>query len=450
MKWKLVLPALEEAQNEYYRSIKYSLFPPLGLASLAGYIPEDHDVTIVDEHVESIALNDEPDVVCIQVYITNSKRSYELADHYLTRGKIVILGGLHVTSLPDEARQHASAIVIGPGDHIFGKVVQDVINGRLKPQYQAQSRTLNGIPVLRRGLIKRYRYLIPNSIVVSRGCPYSCDFCYVNNFFINGKSYYTYKISQALSEIDSLKGKHLFFLDDNLLTENKFTVDLFMELKKRNRICQGAGTVKSILNEKLIHLAAEAGLKSLFVGFESINKINLKNVNKKHNVYVDYDKAIDILHYYGIKINGSFVFGMDDDEKDVFERTTDWAIEKGMTTATFHVLTPYPGTPLYNKLASENRILTRNWTKYNTRNVVFKPARMSVDELERGYWNSYTDFYKYSSIWKSAMIQGSISRKISSLAYSIGWKKIEPLWEFMVKYEKLKYALPLFVSVLRR
>jgi len=450
LKWKLVLPALEEAQNEYYRSIKYSLFPPLGLASLAGYIPEDHDVTIVDEHVESIALNDEPDVVCIQVYITNSKRSYELADHYLTRGKIVILGGLHVTSLPDEARQHASAIVIGPGDHIFGKVVQDVINGRLKPQYQAQSRTLNGIPVLRRGLIKRYRYLIPNSIVVSRGCPYSCDFCYVNNFFGNGKSYYTYKISQALSEIDSLKGKHLFFLDDNLLTENKFTVDLFMELKKRNRICQGAGTVKSILNEKLIHLAAEAGLKSLFVGFESINKINLKNVNKKHNVYVDYDKAIDILHYYGIKINGSFVFGMDDDEKDVFERTTDWAIEKGMTTATFHVLTPYPGTPLYNKLASENRILTRNWTKYNTRNVVFKPARMSVDELERGYWNSYTDFYKYSSIWKSAMIQGSISRKISSLAYSIGWKKIEPLWEFMVKYEKLKYALPLFVSVLRR
>lgn len=450
MKWKLVLPALEEAQNEYYRSIKYSLFPPLGLASLAGYIPEDHDVIIVDEHVESIAFNDEPDVVCIQVYITNSKRSYELADHYLTRGKIVILGGLHVTSLPDEARQHASAIVIGPGDHIFGKVVQDVINGRLKPQYQAQSRTLNGIPVLRRGLIKRYRYLIPNSIVVSRGCPYSCDFCYVNNFFGNGKSYYTYKISQALSEIDSLKGKHLFFLDDNLLTENKFTVDLFMELKKRNRICQGAGTVKSILNEKLIHLAAEAGLKSLFVGFESINKINLKNVNKKHNVYVDYDKAIDILHYYGIKINGSFVFGMDDDEKDVFERTTDWAIEKGMTTATFHVLTPYPGTPLYNKLASENRILTRNWTKYNTRNVVFKPARMSVDELERGYWNSYTDFYKYSSIWKSAMIQGSISRKISSLAYSIGWKKIEPLWEFMVKYEKLKYALPLFVSVLRR
>jgi len=450
LKWKLVLPALEEAQNEYYRSIKYSLFPPLGLASLAGYIPEDHDVIIVDEHVESIAFNDEPDVVCIQVYITNSKRSYELADHYLTRGKIVILGGLHVTSLPDEARQHASAIVIGPGDHIFGKVVQDVINGRLKPQYQAQSRTLNGIPVLRRGLIKRYRYLIPNSIVVSRGCPYSCDFCYVNNFFGNGKSYYTYKISQALSEIDSLKGKHLFFLDDNLLTENKFTVDLFMELKKRNRICQGAGTVKSILNEKLIHLAAEAGLKSLFVGFESINKINLKNVNKKHNVYVDYDKAIDILHYYGIKINGSFVFGMDDDEKDVFERTTDWAIEKGMTTATFHVLTPYPGTPLYNKLASENRILTRNWTKYNTRNVVFKPARMSVDELERGYWNSYTDFYKYSSIWKSAMIQGSISRKISSLAYSIGWKKIEPLWEFMVKYEKLKYALPLFVSVLRR
>ena len=448
MKWKLILPALEEAKGKYFRSIKYSLFPPLGLATIAGYIPPEDDIQIVDEHVEDILLNDNPDIVLISVYITNAYRAYDLADYYLQKGITVILGGLHVSSLPEEASMHATSIVIGPGDHIFAEVIKDIKTGNLKKNYKSQRRDLDDIPPIRRDLIDFRKYLVKNSIVITRGCPYICDFCYKESFFQGGKSYYTYSLDRALAEIDTLKGKHLFFLDDNILTETEFTKDLFRELMGRKRIFQGAGTVKGILNEELISLAAKAGLKSIFVGFESINKENMAKT-KLHNYSYDYDKACSILDNYGIKINGSFVFGMDEDDKDVFKRTVDWAVNKGITTATFHVQTPYPGTALYAKLESENRIISKNWNIYNTRNAVFKPAKMTANELEKGYLQSYKDFYSFSNIFKSAGVHKSLCKKLSSLFYSLGWKKAKGFWEVLIALRRLHYSLPALESVLK-
>lgn len=448
MKWKLILPALEEAKNKYRHSLKYSLFPPLGLATIAGYIPKDDDIEIVDEHVDKIFLEDNPDIVLISVYITNAYRAYYLADYYLQKGKKVILGGLHTSSLPEEASSHATSIVIGPGDHIFAEVVKDIKSGNLKKTYKSQRRDLNEIPDVRRDLIDLKKYLIKNSIVITRGCPYDCDFCYKKPFFSGGTSYYTYTLDRAISEIDSLKGRHLFFLDDNILTETDFTIELFKELLWRNRIFQGAGTVKGILNEKLISLAAKAGLKSIFVGFESINKENMIKT-KNHNYSYDYDKACDILNHYGIKINASFVFGMDEDDKDVFDRTVDWAVSKGITTATFHIQTPYPGTDLYKRLESENRIISKNWTMYNTRNSVFNPAKMTASELEAGYRQAYKNFYSFSNIFKSASAHKNLSKKMSSLLYSIGWKKAEIFWELLIAIKRLRYSIPALESVLK-
>jgi radical SAM superfamily enzyme YgiQ (UPF0313 family) len=256
-------------------------------------------------------------------------------------------------------------------------------------------------------------------------------------------------VDRALEEIDSLKGKHLFFLDDNILAENKFTGDLFSELINRKRIFQGAGTIQGINNDRIINLAAKAGLKSLFVGFESINKENMIFSNKKHNYNNDYDKAISILHDYGIKINGSFVFGMDEDDKDIFKRTVEWAIKKGITTATFHILTPYPGTVLYKKLEGEKRILTNDWHLYNTRNVVFKPQKMSPQELEDGYWWSYKQFYSMSGIFNSAMVHEKNTKKISNFIYSFAWKKMEPFWEIIINLKKLSYTVPLLEIILK-
>ena len=449
MQWKLILPALEEASGKYWRSIKYSLFPPLGLATIAGYIPREHTITLTDEHVDLIVLDDEPDIVIIQVYITNAYRAYNIADHYLKKNKIVVLGGLHVTSLPEEASQHATAVVLGPGDHVFHNVVNDILADNLQKIYFSDRRDLTDIPPVRRDLVNLKKYLVKNSLVVTRGCPFSCAFCYKESFFKTGKSYYTYTLDRALEEIDSLSGRHLFFLDDNILTENNFTEDLFTELISRKRIFQGAGTVQGIINKKIIEPAARAGLKSLFVGFESINKTNMINANKKHNFNNDYDRAISILHDYGIKINASFVFGMDDDDRDVFKKTVDWAVERGITTATFHVLTPYPGTNLYAQLEKENRIISKDWNLYNTRNIVFKPAKMEAKDLEDGYWQSYKNFYSMNSIIKSAMQHKKNTQKISNFLYSFGWKKIEPVWELLIRLKKLPYSIPLLEAVLK-
>ena len=215
-------------------------------------------------------------------------------------------------------------------------------------------------------------YLVPNSIVVTRGCPHHCNFCYKDAFFEGGKSFYTQQVDDALKEIDRLPGRHLYFLDDHLLGNQRFASALFEGMNGMNRVFQGASTIDAILRGDLIEKAAEAGLRSVFVGFETLSKNNLVQSNKKQNIGKDYEAAINRLHSLGIMINGSFVFGLDDDDKDVFKRTVDWAVKNALTTSTFHVLTPYPGTGLYKQMEKEQRILHNNWDLYDTRHVVYK------------------------------------------------------------------------------
>ena len=202
------------------------------------------------------------------------------------------------------------------------------------------------MPPIRRDLIRRRNYLVPNSIVVTRGCPQHCDFCYKDAFYEGGRSFYTQRVDAALAEIARLPGRHLYFLDDHLLGDPRFARSLFDGMKGMNRLFQGAATVDSILRGDLIERAAEAGLRSLFVGFETLTPDNLRRSQKRQNLGRDYSAVTARLHSLGIMINGSFVFGMDDDGPDVFRRTVDWAIENGITTATFHIQTPYPGTGL--------------------------------------------------------------------------------------------------------
>jgi radical SAM superfamily enzyme YgiQ (UPF0313 family) len=246
MKIKMILPALTEAKSPYWRPIKYSLFPPLGLATLAAYCSDDDCIELQDEHVEELNTHDEPDVVVIQVYITNAYRAYALADHYRRKRCYVCLGGLHVTSLPEEAMQHADSIFIGPGEDSFPQFLQDFKAGEPKKIYLNAERNITNIPPIRRDLIKRHLYLVPNSIVVSRGCPHHCDFCYKDAFFEGGKSFYTQRVDAALAEIDRLPGKHLYFLDDHLLGNYKFSSALFEGMKGMNRVFQGASTVDAI------------------------------------------------------------------------------------------------------------------------------------------------------------------------------------------------------------
>ena len=448
MKVKLILPALTEAKSPYWRPIKYSLFPPLGLATLAGYLDPGDEIDLQDEHVETLSLDDRPDLVVIQVYITSAYRAYALADHYRTRGAHVALGGLHVTALPHEAAAHADTIFLGPGEDTWPAFLADFRAGRPERVYTSRQRTLTGLPLVRRDLIKRRLYLVPNSLVVSRGCPYHCDFCYKDAFFQGGRSYYTQAVDVALAEIDRLAGRHLYFLDDHLFGDPRFAGALFDGMRGMGRIWQAAGTVRSVLAPGLLEKAVAAGLRSLFVGFETINEANLRAQHKLHNLGGDYTQAIRRLHDLGVMINGSFVFGMDDDDESVFDRTVDWAVSQGIETATFHILTPYPGTALYQRIQGEGRLLSGNWDRYDTRHAVFQPARMSTETLEAGYWRAYQRFYEWGAIARGAWTNPQWSGRLRHVAYAGGWKKFEPLWNVVIRARRVPYLLPVLEMVL--
>lgn len=451
LKVKFILPALTEATDPYWRPIKYSLFPPLGLATLAAYLSPDDQAVILDEHVENSTLHDEPDLVVIQVYITNAYRAYRIADHYRRQGAFVCLGGLHVTALPEEASPHADAIFLGPGEQTFPQFLADFRAGSPKPKYASTSgRTLEHIPAIRRDLIRRALYLVPNSIVVTRGCPQHCDFCYKDAFFQGGRGFYTQRVDHALAEIERLPGRHLYFLDDHLLGDRRFAEALFSGMQGMRRVFQGAATVDSILRGDLIERAAAAGLRSIFVGFETLAPENLKRSNKRQNLGRDYKAVADRLHALGIMINGSFVFGMDDDENDVFRRTVDWAIDHGITTATFHIQTPYPGTRLHARMQREGRIVTHDWNLYDTRHVVFRPARLEPEALKAGYDWAYREFYRWSSIARASLHHGTLKHQARHFFYAAGWKKFEPLWDMIIRARQLTRITPLLEGVLSR
>jgi radical SAM superfamily enzyme YgiQ (UPF0313 family) len=450
MKIKMILPALTEAKSPFWRPIKYSLFPPLGLATLAAYCSPDDEIDLQDEHVEELNLDENPDLVVIQVYITNAFRAYGLADHYRSIGAYVCLGGLHVTSMPGEAAAHADSIFIGPGEDTFPEFLADFRRNEPQKFYRNKERDISGIPPIRRDLIKRNRYLVPNSIVVSRGCPHHCDFCYKDAFFEGGKSFYTQQVDAALKEIDRLPGRHLYFLDDHLLGHQRFASALFTGMKGMDRVFQGASTIDAILKGDLIDQAAKAGMRSVFIGFETLSRSNLEQSNKRQNIGKDYEQAIQRLHSLGIMINGSFVFGLDADDPDVFQRTVDWAVRNSLTTCTFHILTPYPGTRLFANMEAQNRILHRDWDRYDTRQVVYKTSGLSAEELKLGYDWAYKSFYSWSNILKASLGHAQVKYALKHFAYAGGWKKFEPLWNFLIKTQGLNKMLPLLEAILSK
>jgi radical SAM superfamily enzyme YgiQ (UPF0313 family) len=347
-------------------------------------------------------------------------------------------------------------VFCGPGEDTWPAFLRDFRAGRPRPLYRSSERTLNGMPPARRDLIKRERYLVPNSLVVSRGCPHLCDFCYKEAFFRGGRSFYVQAVEDALAEIDRLPGRHLYFLDDNLFGSPPFAEALFDGLRGMGRLWQAAGTVEAVLRPGLLEKAVESGLRSLFIGFETLSEANLLGAGKTQNLagasagHLQYDAAVRRLHDLGVMVNGAFVFGMDDDDPSVFARTVEWAVSRGVETATFHIMTPYPGTRLERRLATEGRITSRDWDLYDTRHAVFTPTGMTAGQLEAGYWGAYREFYRWSSIRRSAFAHGDLREHARHLAYTSGWKKLEPMWDWAIRSGQVHRFLPLLETILDR
>jgi radical SAM superfamily enzyme YgiQ (UPF0313 family) len=258
------------------------------------------------------------------------------------------------------------------------------------------------------------------------------------------------QVDDALAEIDRLPGRHLYFLDDHLLGHPRFARGLFQGMRGMNRIFQGAATVSSILDGDLIEDAAEAGLRSIFVGFESLSAGNLQQSNKSQNLGHNYEAAIERLHDLGIMINGSFVFGLDSDDSSVFNRTVDWAVKMGITTSTFHIATPYPGTAFSQEMERAGRVTTHDWDLYDTRHVTFIPAMMSEADLKQGYDRAYKRFYQWNSIVDASLSHGSVKHQIKHFCYTSGWKKFEPLWNLIIQMRKLNVMTPFLEGVLSK
>jgi radical SAM superfamily enzyme YgiQ (UPF0313 family) len=294
----------------------------------------------------------------------------------------------------------------------------------------------------------RHLYLVPNSLVVSRGCPHACDFCYKTSFFKGGRSFYTQAVDDALQEVVELPGRHLYFLDDNLFGNPGFAAELFAGMAGLGRVWQAGGTLQAVFTPGLMEQAAGAGLRSLFIGFETLSEAGLRGQNKHHNVHRDYAAAVGRLRDLGVMVNASFVFGMDGDDESVFARTVEWAVAQGIETATFHILTPYPGTPLHERLVAEGRLTSDNWDRYDTRHVVYAPRGMSPEALETGYWQAYRDFYRWSAIWQGAMVKETWRGRLRHLALAGAWKKCEPVWDVLIRARRVAAMRPALESVL--
>ncbi len=443
----LILPALQQRHDYKFRLVKYSRFPPLSLLTIAGLTPpDDWEIVVRDEHIESSEVNDQVDLVGIQTYISCANRSYELARIWRDRGAKVVLGGLHPTSMPEEAAPHADAIVLGPAETVWADLLDDFKQGKLRKVYRGRSEGSAALaPLPRRDLMNQRGYLIRHTMVTSRGCPHSCDFCYKSSFW--GPTYYEQRpMARIERELATVDDGLVFFLDDNLLANRRHARALFQVLHRSGIVWQAAASLDVTRDPGYLEEAYEAGCRSLFVGFESISTENMRGNNKKVNVRTDYAAACRRFHEAGIMINGSFVFGFDGDGPDVFERTVEFAVENKILTATFHILTPLPGTRSFQRLDEQGRILHRDWDYYDTDHAVFRPLGMSPEELEAGHKEAYRQFGTYSSILQRSFgLPGALKR----LAYNLAWSRVDPLWIAIIRLGLMPMATQIFNRVLR-
>ncbi len=407
---KLVMPRVFDQQ--------FTLLP-LNLAMLAALTPPEIEVSIADEAVERVNFDEQVDLVGISCTTTVVARGYEIAIEYRKRGVKVILGGTHPTLIPDEAIKYADSVCIGEAEGQWGNILADFKRGKLKRFYRNDDYCdLKDLPIPRRDLfnMKHYHYHSIDTIQTSRGCPFACDFCAVTTMF--GHKYRLRPIKDVLAELDTLKRRHIFFCDDNIACNTKYSKELFRALipYKKRWISQASTTI--IKDPELLKLMAKGGCKGLFIGFESLSEENLKKSRKGHNDPKQYKEVVKRLHDHGIGVSGAFVFGLDGDDSSVFERTLEFAMDAKLETAQFNFLTPYPGTAIYDRLKAENRLIKTDWWLSGSgfgaeagERVVFHPKMMSADELLEGSRWVRKKFYSNSSILRRFFGKGRLSLK---------------------------------------
>jgi radical SAM superfamily enzyme YgiQ (UPF0313 family) len=428
---------------------KHVLTPTLALTSFAATTPAHWRVDYWDENLLDgrPPFHPMPHVVGITVHLTFAKRAYELADWYRSRGSKVILGGLHVLSCPDECAPHADALALGDGVQLWPRILRDIEANTLQLRYVATYESdYCDDPAPRRKILPRHSFLTTTSLIATRGCHNRCGFCYLATDGLR-MPYRMKHPQQIASELKDDGQPYAVFVDNNLGSRRDYLHQLCAALRPLNKIWSAAVTIDVTDDPSLIRNMALAGCTGVFIGFESLSDQNLSDSNKKTPKTCDYARRVRILHDYGIQVNGSFVLGFDHDRKDVFARTAEWIEENRLECATFHILTPYPATPLFQQMERAGRILHKDWTLYDTGHAVFRPHHMTPEELEQGYEWIYHRLFSHASIWKRR--PQDWHSVLPYLAMSYLYKRSNRFWHLLIKHDLVSAVWKPLVEVTR-
>ncbi len=380
----------------FRKSLRYQ---PLTLTTLAALVPPELNIelTLIDEGIQEVPEKLNVDLIGFTVITGTAPRAYELSRKFRAQGIATVLGGPHVTLIPDDAQPNADAIVVGYAEDIWPELLRDFANGRMRKRYvQAPNLNLAGRPFPRRDLLPSRRFLTNNVFEATRGCVHSCDFCVVPAAW--GRKPFQKPVEEVTEDIRRHGARKLIFVDLNLIADRDYALSLFKALIPMRLQWYGLSTVLLADDPELLELTARSGCRGLLMGLESISPENLKASLKGFNSPDRYVRLVEKLHEHGIALQGCFVFGLDGDKTDVFLKTAQFAVDAKIDLPRFAIVTPFPGTALHKRLESEGRILTRNWELYDAQHVVFQPRGMSVRELEQGTEAAWKHAYSYRSI----------------------------------------------------
>ncbi|MBN2381896.1 B12-binding domain-containing radical SAM protein [bacterium] len=413
-------------------------FPVLSLPTLAAVTPPEHTLTFWDDNIENVqeGIGDEQ-LIAISVMTPLAPRAYALADYFRARGKTVVLGGVHPTFCPDEALEHADAIVVGEAEQTWPLLLKDFESGTLEQKYQATA-LIDGalIPAVDRSVFKGKKYFFTNLLQTTRGCPYDCEFCSVTSFY--GGSYRVRPLEHVRAELDTIArpGSFIFIVDDNILGLPRYSKQLFELLKEYRYKWLSHASINLAFKEDLLASAAKSGCYGLFVGLETLDDKNLDLMGKRVNKVAYYREALARFHDAGIGILGSFVVGYDHDGPESFENIYEFCCKNKLDGGLFTILTPFPGTRVRQRLADENRLLTSDWNDYDMEHVVYQPKKLSAEQLYDGFRTLTRQFHSVPSLVRRLLPPRRSFQFFGpgNLGFKIAWGR-----KFRGEYKQTRY-----------
>ncbi len=395
MKILLIQPKIKKRPVD--TDLKVRMSPSLALLTLLNLTDKKHEVILVNENIEKINYNLDVDLVAMSITLDILNSGSDIAKKFMDKGIPVIAGGIHITCDYENCQNLFSSICVGPAERVWNKILLDVENNQLKPLYKDYE-NFKGEEIIspKYDFPRNKHYFFNNVITTSKGCQNKCAFCYNSS---KNCIYVKRPVEDILKDIRTINRKHIYFIDDNFISDIDYAFELLNQIKPLNIKWACAVTTDIYNHIDLLDLMSETGCESIFIGFESVNTSSLESVNKQNKVS-EYEDLINKIHERGIMINVSMVFGLDGDDKNVFKNTVDWLVKLKVDTLTSHILTPYPGTKIYDKMLKDGRITDFDLSKYTTSNVVFKPLHMTEKELYEGYLKVYKEFYSFKNIYK--------------------------------------------------